>query len=80
MIDKKNNGANLDFENKLWEMADKMRGYMNAAEFKPIALGLVFSLTRMRDTLLPKRISVELRISAVEKLFDGLNINGVHNG
>ena len=64
MTDEKNNGANLDFENKLWEMADKMRGYVNAAESKPVALGLVFSLARMRDTLLPKRIS------AVEKLFD----------
>ncbi len=24
------NGANLGFENKLWEMADKMRGHMDA--------------------------------------------------
>ncbi len=29
---KKSNGANLGFENKLWEMADKMRGHMDSAE------------------------------------------------
>ncbi len=26
-MSKTNNGANLGFENKLWEMADKMRGH-----------------------------------------------------
>lgn len=39
---KKNNGANLGFENKLWEMADKMRGHMDSAEYKHVALGLIF--------------------------------------
>ncbi len=29
---KKSNGANLGFENKLWEMADKMRCHMDSAE------------------------------------------------
>lgn len=29
---KQTNGANLGFENKLWEMADKLRGHMDAAE------------------------------------------------
>ncbi len=42
MTDKKSNGANLGFENKLWEMADKMRGHMDAAEYKHVALGLIF--------------------------------------
>ncbi len=31
------NGANLGFENKLWEMADKMRGHMDAAEYKHVS-------------------------------------------
>ncbi len=35
-------GANLGFENKLWEMADKLRGHMDAAEYKHVALGLIF--------------------------------------
>ncbi|MBW1834659.1 MAG: N-6 DNA methylase [Deltaproteobacteria bacterium] len=34
-----NNGANLGFENKLWEMADKMRGHMDAGEYKHVVLG-----------------------------------------
>jgi len=39
---KKNNGANLGFEEKLWQAADKMRGHMDAAEYKHVVLGLVF--------------------------------------
>ena len=36
------NGANLGFENKLWEMADKMRGHMDSSKYKHVALGLIF--------------------------------------
>jgi type I restriction enzyme M protein len=36
------NGANLGFEEKLWAAADKMRGHMDAAEYKHVALGLIF--------------------------------------
>jgi len=36
------NGANLGFEQKLWATADKMRGHMDAAEYKHVALGLIF--------------------------------------
>ncbi len=35
-------GANLGFENKLWEIADKMRGHMDSGEYKHVALGLIF--------------------------------------
>ncbi|MGO9210437.1 MAG: type I restriction-modification system subunit M [Terriglobales bacterium] len=38
----KGNGANLGFEQKLWAAADKMRGHMDAAEYKHVALGLIF--------------------------------------
>jgi len=41
-MSKTNNGANLGFENRLWEMADKMRGHMDAAEYKHVVLGLIF--------------------------------------
>lgn len=34
--------ANLGFEEKLWSMADKLRGSMDAAEYKHVALGLLF--------------------------------------
>lgn len=36
------NGANLGFEEKLWQAADKMRGHMDPSEYKHIALGLIF--------------------------------------
>ncbi len=41
-MSKTNNGANLGFENKLWDMADKMRGHMDSGEYKHVALGLIF--------------------------------------
>lgn len=41
-MSKTNNGANLGFENKLWEMADKMRGHIDSGEYKHVVLGLIF--------------------------------------
>jgi type I restriction enzyme M protein len=34
--------ANIGFEEKLWQMADKLRGSMDAAEYKHVVLGLLF--------------------------------------
>jgi type I restriction enzyme M protein len=39
---KSNNGATLGFEAKLWEVADKLRNNMDAAEYKHVVLGLIF--------------------------------------
>ena len=39
---KNGNGANLGFEQKLWQAADKMRGHMDSAEYKHVVLGLIF--------------------------------------
>jgi type I restriction enzyme M protein len=41
---KKSNGssANLGFESTLWAAADKMRGHMDASEYKNVVLGLLF--------------------------------------
>jgi len=39
---KKANGEPLGFEQKLWAAADKMRGHMDPAEYKHVALGLIF--------------------------------------
>ncbi len=44
-----NSGANLGFEQKLWAAADKMRGHMDPAEYKHVALGLIF-LKHISDT------------------------------
>ena len=35
-------GANLGFEAKMWAAADKLRGHMDAAEYKHVVLGLIF--------------------------------------
>ena len=40
--EKQNGGANLGFEAKLWLAADKLRGHMDAAEYKHVVLGLIF--------------------------------------
>ena len=37
-----NGGANLGFERTMWAAADKLRGSMDAAEYKHVVLGLVF--------------------------------------
>ena len=54
---KSDNGANLGFEAKMFLAADKLRGNMDASEYKHIALGLIFlkyisdSFEAMRSTL-----------------------------
>ena len=40
--EKKNNGANVGYEAELWQMADALRGSMDAAEYKHVVLGLIF--------------------------------------
>jgi type I restriction enzyme M protein len=39
---KTGNGATLGIENELWEAADKLRGHLDAAEYKSVVLGLIF--------------------------------------
>lgn len=34
--------VNLEFENKLWEMADKLRGNIQPSDYKDVVLGLIF--------------------------------------
>lgn len=36
------NGANLGFEDELWQSADALRSNMDAAEYKHVVLGLIF--------------------------------------
>ena len=38
----KNSGANIGYEAELWQMADTLRGSMDAAEYKHVVLGLIF--------------------------------------
>ena len=37
-----NNGATIGYEAGLWRMADALRGSVDAAEYKHVALGLIF--------------------------------------
>src|SRR5688572_26174721 len=39
---KASNGANVGYEAELWQMADALRGSMDAAEYKHVVLGLIF--------------------------------------
>lgn len=41
-IERNGDGGALGFEEKLWAAADKMRGNMDASEYKHVVLGLVF--------------------------------------
>jgi type I restriction-modification system DNA methylase subunit len=36
------NGAKVGYEAQLWQMADALRGSMDAAEYKHVVLGLIF--------------------------------------
>ena len=48
------NGSALDFEAQLWAAADKMRGHMDASEYKHVCLGLIF-LKYISDAFEEKR-------------------------
>ncbi len=37
----RNSGANIGYEAQLWQMADALRGSMDAAEYKRVVLGLI---------------------------------------
>lgn len=39
---KETNSAKLGFEETLWQAADKLRGHLDAAEYKHVVLGLIF--------------------------------------
>ena len=42
MAKQKRNDENASLESKLWQAADKLRGHMDAAEYKHVVLGLIF--------------------------------------
>ena len=72
-------GCALGFEAKLWAAADKLRGNLNAAEYKHVVLGLIFleyisdesrTLAALRDALLPKLLSGKLRLPSAAKALE----------
>ncbi len=52
------NGANLGFEQTLWQAADKLRSNMDAAEYKHVVLGLIF-LKYISDAFEERRANIE---------------------
>ena len=38
----KTNSAEIGFEKEIWRAADKMRGNIDASEYKSVVLGLIF--------------------------------------
>ncbi|NPV54721.1 MAG: SAM-dependent DNA methyltransferase [Firmicutes bacterium] len=60
-----NQGANLGFEEKLWDSANKLRGNMDAAEYKHVVLGLIF-LKYINDAFEAQRHKLEKELSDPE--------------
>ena len=52
------NGANVGYEDKLWRMADALRGSMDAGEYKHVVLGLIF-LKYISDAFEEKHAALE---------------------
>lgn len=50
-------GANLGFEDKLWSMADSLRGSMDASDYKHIVLGMIF-LKYVSDRFQERRLEL----------------------
>jgi len=53
MAKKNNGGGNFGFEGRVWAAADKLRGNMDAAEYKHVVLGLIF-LKYISDAFMEK--------------------------
>jgi type I restriction enzyme M protein len=58
----RNGGASLGFEAELWLAAEKLRGHLDAAEYKHVVLGLVF-LKYISDAFAEQRGQLELEFS-----------------
>jgi type I restriction enzyme M protein len=58
MVASNKNGANLGFENQMWAAADKLRGHMDASEYKNVVLGLIF-LKYISDSFQAKYTQLE---------------------
>jgi len=56
-------GANLGFEDKLWAAADKLRGHLDASQYKDVVLGLIF-LKYISDAFEERRQAILLEPGA----------------
>jgi type I restriction enzyme M protein len=56
------NGANLGFEAELFATADKLRGHLDAAEYKNVVLGLIF-LKYISDAFEKLHTQLQIQVS-----------------
>ena len=56
------NHKDIDFEQELWKAADKLRGNIDASEYKHVVLGLLF-LKYVSDSFYLRRTELEKRLS-----------------
>lgn len=66
----------LGFENKLWEMADKLRGNIESSEYKHVVLGLVF-LKYISDSFLERYEEIKVEYLGLEEDRDGYTSKNV---
>lgn len=60
-----NTAANVGFEDKLWQAADKLRGHMDPSEYKHVVLGLVF-LKYISDSFEQRREELKAELADPE--------------
>jgi type I restriction enzyme M protein len=61
MATNSSNGAGIGFEDTLWAAADKLRGTVDAAEYKHVALGLLF-LKYVSDAFESRREAMKIEL------------------
>ena len=72
----RSNGSALGFEATLWATADKLRGNLDAVEYKHVVMALIFlkyisdAFGDRQAALLPKLLSGGLRVPATAKFLD----------
>jgi len=69
---KNNHSANVGFEDKLWQAADKMRGHMDPGEYKHVVLGLLF-LKYISDSFETRRSQLQAEMQNPESDLYGLS-------
>jgi hypothetical protein len=63
---KQNNGADVGYEGELWQMADALRGSMDAAEHNYVALGLIYPV--------PPATAFEPFHALAQRLYAGIDV------
>ena len=58
--------VHLGFENRLWEMADKLRGNIESSQYKHVILGLVF-LKYISDSFIERYLQIQEQFPGMEE-------------